>query len=390
MAERKRLTAEFFYDSAAEKAVFKEQIYQCNDHGADAVLIWDGAKTDIEHEDTIGVIKEIAREIDCPIITGGYVKRLEDVKKYLYAGAKAVILEEDTKTLQKETADRFGSEKLYLKRNDGKGLKRYNRETSLVFSASAETDGICDVLKQEETEGVIFPGTECTDVNFIELKQQLSANGIETDVLKSAKSWSEFKTNSDGLVPVIVQDYRTSEVLMLAYMNEQAYEDTIRTGMMHYYSRSRKTQWLKGETSGHLQYVKSLTLDCDQDTILAKVHQIGPACHTGAKSCFFQPLVQRDYKENDPFHVLSEVYQVILDRKEHPKEGSYTNYLFEKGIDKILKKVGEEATEIVIAAKNPDPEEIKYEISDFLYHVMVLMAVKGVTWEEIMQELSNR
>lgn len=177
---------------------------------------------------------------------------------------------------------------------------------------------------------------------------------------------------------------------MLAYMNEQAYEDTIRTGMMHYYSRSRKTQWLKGETSGHLQYVKSLTLDCDQDTILAKVHQIGPACHTGAKSCFFQPLVQRDYKENDPFHVLSEVYQVILDRKEHPKEGSYTNYLFEKGIDKILKKVGEEATEIVIAAKNPDPEEIKYEISDFLYHVMVLMAVKGVTWEEIMQELSNR
>ena len=210
------------------------------------------------------------------------------------------------------------------------------------------------------------------------------------DILKSSISWSDFKTNEGGLVPVIIQDYKTSEVLMLAYMNEQAFADTLRTGKMHYYSRSRKSQWLKGETSGHFQYVKSLQLDCDNDTILAKVHQIGAACHTGSRSCFFQTLAEKETKETNPLKVFEDVFAVIQDRKIHPKEGSYTNYLFDKGIDKILKKVGEEATEIVIAAKNPDPEEIKYEISDFLYHVMVLMAERGVTWEDITEELANR
>ena len=135
---------------------------------------------------------------------------------------------------------------------------------------------------------------------------------------------------------------------------------------------------------------QSLHLDCDNDTILAKVKQVGAACHTGARSCFYQTLAQKEYRDTNPLKVFEDVFSVILDRKEHPKEGSYTNYLFDKGLDKILKKLGEEATEIVIAAKNPDPEEIKYEISDFLYHMMVLMADKGIGWEEIMEELANR
>ena len=178
---------------------------------------------------------------------------------------------------------------------------------------------------------------------------------------------------------------------MVAYMNEQAYIDTHKTGKMHYYSRSRQSQWLKGETSGHFQYVKSLTTDCDMDTILAKVHQIGVACHTGARSCFFNEISKKEYEAvENPLQVFEDVFSVIKDRKIHPKEGSYTNYLFDKGIDKILKKLGEEATEIVIAAKNPNPNEIKYEISDFLYHCMVLMAEKNVTWEEITRELANR
>ncbi len=143
---------------------------------------------------------------------------------------------------------------------------------------------------------------------------------------------------------------------------------------MTYFSRSRKELWTKGMTSGHIQYVKSLTADCDYDTILAKVSQVGAACHTGNPTCFFNEIVKKEYVEKNPLKVLEDVYEIILDRKAHPKEGSYTNYLFDKGIDKILKKVGEEATEIVIAAKNPDPEEVKYEISDFLYHMMVLMA----------------
>ena len=182
-----------------------------------------------------------------------------------------------------------------------------------------------------------------------------------------------------------------NEVLQVAYMNEEAYKSTLRTGKMCYYSRSRKEQWLKGETSGHFQYVKSLTTDCDFDTILAKVSQVGAACHTGKYSCFFNEIAKKEYEEShNPLKVFEDVFAVIQDRKVNPKEGSYTNYLFNKGVDKILKKLGEEATEIVIAAKNPNPNEIKYEISDFLYHCMVLMAEKGVSWEDITTELANR
>ena len=177
---------------------------------------------------------------------------------------------------------------------------------------------------------------------------------------------------------------------MLAYMNEEAFNLTIKTGKMTYFSRSRNEIWVKGLTSGHFQYVKELSMDCDLDTMLAKVHQVGVPCHTGADTCFFNELVKKEFDESNPIHVFEDVYKTILDRKVNPKEGSYTNYLFDKGMDKILKKVGEEATEIVIAAKNPDPQEVKYEISDFLYHVMVLMAEKGVTWKEITKELSRR
>ena len=160
---------------------------------------------------------------------------------------------------------------------------------------------------------------------------------------------------------------------------------------MHYYSRSRRTLWLKGETSGHFQYVKSLAADCDKDTILAKVSQVGAACHTGARSCFFNEITRKEYEETtNPLQILGEVLDIIRDRKIHPKEGSYTNYLFEKGLDKILKKLGEEATEIVIAAKNPNANEVKYEMSDFLYHMMVLMAEKDISWEELAAELANR
>ena len=216
-------------------------------------------------------------------------------------------------------------------------------------------------------------------------------NGIPVETLEPKINWSELKKNSDGMVPVIVQDYITNEVLMLAYMNEEAYLQTMKTGKMNYYSRSRNELWLKGETSGHYQYVKSLTADCDLDTILAKVSQVGVACHTGARSCFFQEIVQKEYETTEnPLKVFEDVLNVIKDRKIHPKEGSYTNYLFDKGIDKILKKLGEEATEIVIAAKNPNSNEVKYEISDFLYHMMVLMVEKDVTWEEITKELANR
>lgn len=393
-----------------------------SDNGADELLIYDMSENDEDHERTIGIIKEVARMADIPLITGGRVKRLEDVKKYLYAGAKAVFLDagnEDNIDLIKEASDRFGSEKIYMclpsmdnlarvpefaqlgasmmilnvhETLQSKELLNISRleEPFLMFCDDDVTGTVVSYLKLTNVAGVILtaPGEEAG--NCMHRKQELKARGIVVDTFESSVAWSDFKLNSDGMIPVIVQDYKTSEVLMLAYMNEEAFQETLRTGKMTYFSRSRQSLWLKGETSGHFQYVKSLDLDCDNDTILAKVNQVGAACHTGSRSCFFQNLAKKEYKETNPLKVFEDVFGVILDRKEHPKEGSYTNYLFDKGIDKILKKVGEEATEIIIAAKNPDPEEIKYEISDFLYHVMVLMAEKGVTWEEITEELANR
>ncbi len=399
----------------------KSLVHEYNDNGADGLLFWDLSEDDQDHERTIGLLKELTRLADIPVITGGRVRRLEDVKKYLYAGAKAVFLDGsdvDNIDLIQEAANRFGSEKIYVWLPSPRLLGRVPEFFQLGASMMIlDVSGNVEILESENfiraegpflllcddsrvpvvsvsmaaecCEGVILtaPGEEN---GYMELKQELKKRGIAVNIFQSTVQWSDFKTNEDGLVPVIVQDYKTNQVLMLAYMNEQAFADTLRTGKMNYYSRSRKTQWLKGETSGHFQYVKSLHLDCDNDTILARVHQFGAACHTGAHSCFFRTLAEKEHRETNPLKVFEEVFAVIQDRKVHPKEGSYTNYLFDKGIDKILKKVGEEATEIVIAAKNPDAEEVKYEISDLLYHVMVLMAVKNVTWEEITEELANR
>ena len=421
MAEFKRLLAQLCCDEKQEEEILS-YASACGNDGADGLVFVDNAKTDEAHELHIGLIRKMARAIDIPIFAGGRVKRLEDVKKYLYAGAKGVFLDaslEENVDMIKEAADRFGSEKIFIRLNDAAQTKRIPEYAQLgasmaflgekvlpeaaevirtmeeqmhyyVMSPSCDAGKLAGELKAEPAAGVVFVNEKPDNGIYMAFKQELGALGLPVDILKSSISWSDFKTNEDGLVPVIIQDYKTSEVLMLAYMNEQAFADTLRTGKMHYYSRSRKSQWLKGETSGHFQYVKSLQLDCDNDTILAKVHQIGAACHTGSRSCFFQTLAEKETKETNPLKVFEDVFAVIQDRKIHPKEGSYTNYLFDKGIDKILKKVGEEATEIVIAAKNPDPEEIKYEISDFLYHVMVLMAERGVTWEDITEELANR
>ena len=251
-------------------------------------------------------------------------------------------------------------------------------------------DKILEILSKDNICGISGYAINENAKELLPIKELCKNNDIAVNTFESALPWEDFKLNSDGHVTVVVQDYKTDEVLMVAYMNEEAYRMTLQTGKMTYYSRSRDELWIKGETSGHYQYVKSLTADCDKDTILAKVSQVGAACHTGSHSCFFNKIMEKEYEETNPLKVFEQVFAVIQDRKIHPKDGSYTNYLFDKGIDKILKKLGEEATEIVIAAKNPNANEIKYEISDFLYHMMVLMVEKDVTWEEITAELARR
>lgn len=390
-----------------------------NDSGIDKIICFDLSTDDDEHEKNILTIREINRSIEIKTCAGGNIRRLEDVKKFLYAGCVEVILngsKPQTINLVREASERFGKEKILVSLTnvdflfktkaflsdhvhellimDPTMVSGLENVTTVPYILNQETydfDGILKVLSSDQIRGIYGTFIDEGSTDIMQLKASLSEHSIKMDNFAPALHWNELKTDKDGLVPVIVQDYKTNEVLMLAYMNEEAFNTTIRIGKMTYYSRSRSELWIKGMTSGHIQYVKSLTADCDYDTILAKVSQVGGiACHTGARSCFYNTIVKKEYIERNPLKVFENVYDVIKDRKVHPKEGSYTNYLFDKGLDKILKKVGEEASEIIIAAKNPDSEESIYEISDFLYHMMVLMVEKGVTWEDITRELSQR
>ena len=208
-----------------------------------------------------------------------------------------------------------------------------------------------------------------------------------------AMTWLEqVKFDEKGLVPVIAQEATTGEVLMLAYANREAIEHTLSSGEAHYWSRSRGSLWRKGESSGNEQKVVELRLDCDGDTVLYRVRQSGPACHTMARSCSFRIESDGEVLEDgdSPGHVLDRVAAVVADRHDHPKEGSYTNYLFHAGLDKVLKKVGEESTEVVIAAKNDGDEELRSEIADLLYHLVVLARTRNLSLEAVWNELDER
>ncbi len=385
----------------------------------DEIIIYLLSKTDEEKELSYHTLKELTANVAIPIIGAHGVVRMEDAKKLLYAGCKKVVVcegPEGNLTLLEEVSLKFGRDKVIcsIEREDGingdldkivkYASELYVSDVILQNTMWKRLDNCITIVRMEV--GTLAQMEEHLSSSSIQgiagnlvvdrvddmetLKKRCCEKGIEMDSYHTKLKWSELKTLEDGLLPVIVQDEKTKEVLMMAYMNEEAYETTLKSRVMTYYSRSRQELWVKGDTSGHYQYVRSLTADCDKDTLLAKVVQVGVACHTGAYSCFFEKIITNSYEEANPIKVFQDVYDVILDRKSNPKEGSYTNYLFDKGIDKILKKLGEEATEIVIASKNPNAEEIKYEIADFLYHMMVLMAEKNVTWEEITTELANR
>ena len=198
-----------------------------------------------------------------------------------------------------------------------------------------------------------------------------------------------------GLVPVILQDIRSKEVLMLAYMNRESLEKTIETGKACFWSRSRQEIWLKGETSGNYQYVHAIRVDCDHDTLLILVEPAGPACHTGKQSCFHRALLNSNSDDlfwplADRFIFLKKLDKLITDRKVNPDAASYTSYLFREGLDKISKKIGEEAAEVIIAAKNEKNEEIIAESADLLYHLLVLLKLYDISLEEILSELESR
>ena len=334
-----------------------------NEHNADELIVFDMSSGDEEHEEALNLIEEICDTVAVPVIGGGHVHRMEDVKKLLYAGCRRAVLDfenpENVEIIQ-EVSLKFGKEKLLVSFKNPEILTEEQKE--LIENYAAELL-LMNTHVIRETQA-LFSLPVIVQVNQIALNKLFEIFSYE---------------NVSGVTGNIMND-NADEIQTLKKLCQ---ENGIPVAVLE--------QSMNGKTSGHYQYVKKLTADCDLDTILARVNQTGAACHTGNHSCFFQEIMTRDGGGTaNPRTVLEEVSAVIHDRKQHPKEGSYTNYLFDKGIDKILKKLGEEATEIVIAAKNPNPHEIKYEISDFLYHMMVLMEEKGITWDEITEELAKR
>lgn len=388
------------------------------DWGADELIVFDLSDTDEEHEEAVQLMRKINRVISIPMVAGGNIRRQEDVKNYLYIGAKRAILN-FSKTISQEMLEevskRFGKERIGVSLNDFDGLfKKQHQITKhssevifmhrldlnsvlsitdipcVVMTDTMEQDEILKILKSESVKGVSGLFVSQQNMDFNEFKLLCVEEGIRMTSFESLVHFSEFQTDQQGLITVVVQDYKTNEVLMVEKMDEEAFNHTIKSGRMTYYDPIHKEHRVKGEHSGHYQHLKSFMMDCDRDTLLAKVEQVGVACRTGNHSCFYQQIVGTEYDARNPLQVFENIYDLIAKRKETPKEGSYINYLFDKGLDKILKKIGEEATEIVIAAKNPSMEEIKYEMADFLFHAMILMVEKGVTWEDVTRELADR
>jgi len=370
----------FSNDSKASD--YSDIINNVNNKGYDCLMIEAKAFNDEEKEHFFHEMIEITNACEKDVFVKFPITHFEDMKKLYYVNTKKIIADEDTNvgsSVIEEGIKRYGKD-LVVNVKDFESLSiRINDLSS--FDSALITDNDKDIYIIDES---------LNDNDAFSFKHILNEKGLETKVLKPLYEWKDLKKNEDGLIPVIVCDHKNEKLLMMAYMNEEAYNNTFKTGLMNYYSRSRKTQWVKGETSGHYQYIRSMKADCDLDTLLCYVSQIGVPCHTGKDTCFFNDVLKDECSSKNPYKILTDLYKVIEDRKIDPKEGSYTNYLFDKGLDKILKKVGEEACEILIASKNEESKEIKYEIADFLYHLSVLMVEKDITWEEVATELSNR
>ena len=389
-----------------------------NDCGIDKLIVLDLADSTSEHDVHMSMLKVICENSEIPVVAGGFIKDANDAKQVLYAGAMQVILngsKPDISKIIKEAGERFGKEKIAITLSNVDILFKHreiveeNVSYIIVFDEKLikaiedlialplvpvindiTIDSASDLLSMDNIIGISAAMLQSYPEDVMSFKSDLVAKRISMKTFRPSFEWTELKTNSDGLIPAIVQDYQTGEVLMLAYMNEESYMTTMKLGKMTYWSRSRQELWIKGDTSGHYQYVKAIYTDCDCDTILAKVSQVGAACHTGARSCFFNEILKKQYNPKNPLTVFEDLSEIINNRKENPVEGSYTNYLFDKGLDTILQKIGEETVQILLAAKSEEKTSLRYEISDLMFHLMILMNEKDITWLDIAKELAQR
>ena len=297
-----------------------------SDNGVDEIIVYDMSTDDESHEKALDILKDICANVEAPVVGAGNVKRMEDIKKLLYAGCKKAALNYEKQSnvdITVEVSQKFGKDKIaicfsdYKKITDNRQLVDTYASELILVDANSVKDAmfisdldlivtlqdavtlhrILEYLEIPCITGVTGEPIHTSIMELNSLKALCKENGMDVNVVEAAFKWSDFKLNSDGMVPCIVQDYKTNEVLMMAYMDEKAYNMTVQTGKMTYYSRSRNELWIKGDTSGHYQYVKSLTADCDMDTILAKVSQVGAACHTGNYTCFFNEIFAKNIRK---------------------------------------------------------------------------------------------
>lgn len=383
-----------------------------DESGADELIILDLSDSTTEHDKTVEILNKINRNLHIPVIVGGHIKHLDDVTEILDAGAKKVIInftKENRKSLLIAASEKYGKEKIAVSLNDFDTLfkhqhdiKKYSSE--LIFMHRLDLNSMMNITQipsviiTDTTEEVeLFRILHCSgviglsgkyisqlDIDYKLFKEKCEKFGIKMTAFESILDFSQFKLNSDGLIPVVVQHYKTKEVLMVAYMNEEAFENTIKTGRMTYYSRSRKELWLKGETSGHYQYVHSLTIDCDNDTLLAMVDQVGAACHTGNRSCFFTPIAGSNENEKNVVDIYESIITRIKQQSTEMKDGSAF-----KGTDRVLKELGGTFTDLLIQAKNSNNQEIKKEMAKMIYQMIILMAERKIDSKDILNELKN-
>ncbi|MBE5906962.1 MAG: phosphoribosyl-ATP diphosphatase [Lachnospiraceae bacterium] len=425
--ERKRLMATMYLKngeavrskedfSVIGQAIELARIY--NDSGIDKLMLWDLSTTKEEHDTTLKTIREINRVLEISSYAFGWTSTIRDIKEYLFSGCRRVILsssDPDLPNILEECQKRFRSERLSLALEDVDIIFKKRAEiaelyhdiyvfkkeileslvnmTDIPFYAMIESMDIeeyAEILRIPSCVGIGGPLLNARATDIMTLKHQLFERGLLVLLNDSTMSWSQFRCNSEGLISVIAQDYVTKEVLTFGVMNEEAFYATMEKGKMHYYNRQTGEVYMHGASTEQYQYVKSISLDCHKQALLAKVSQIGLACHTGNYSCFFTEIVKKDYAEKNTVRLLENIYNIITNRKKHPREGSYTNFLLDNGVNEMIRKIQSETLEISLSAKDANTEGLRTQLSDLLYYLMVLMSNYDITWDDITNELSQR
>ncbi len=428
----------------------KECIARYCQEGADEIWMLDIKASEEGRATNLEMIRKAAEICTAPLCIGGGIKSLDDVDAVMEAGARKVgigsaalhndevvrrasykygvsavtalvdVFKNDRGEYEVMDAGQkpsgkllepwvrqlkeWGAGEILLTSMQDGAKTGYDLEATRIAAAAAsplpviasggagELDHFAQAVTQAGAQGVLAASVFHTGkFSIAQVKDYLESKGIP--VMRGEEfDLDAIRFDEKGLVPAIAQDASTGVVLMLAYMNRASLQQTLKTRLATYYSRSRQELWVKGATSGNLQHVREVRYDCDGDAVLLKVDQQGVACHTGSYSCFFNPLMTLSGGRSSAMgaRILQSVYDQVEDRKAHPKEGSYTNQLLAKGVDKIGKKVVEEAAEVLIAAKNQVPEEVRFETADLMYHLTVLLSQQGMCWDDIFAELENR